>query len=96
MEYKEGYKKRVNAFHYLWLGNVLVFRRFLGGHIDNKVCTVAFQVLSDGSSMEHVYDKGLVLPLENNGQISLPGGILEKKFLSGKSRHECLIAVFSA
>lgn len=69
---------------------------FWGGRIDNKVCTAAFQVLSDGSCMEQVYDKGQVLPLENNDQISLPDGILEKKILSGKSRHECLIAVFSA
>lgn len=29
--------------------------------------------------MEQVYDKGFVLPLENNDQSSLPGGILEKK-----------------
>lgn len=89
-------KNRVNAFHYLQLGNVLVFKRFLGGNIDNKVCTAAFQVLSDGSCIEQVYDKGLVLPLENNDQISLPGGILGKNILSGKSRHECLTAVFSA
>lgn len=89
-------KNRVNAFHHLWLGNVLAFRRFLGGHIDNKVCTAAFQVLSDGTSMEQVYDKGLVLPLGNNDQINFPGGILEKKLLSGKSRHEYIIAIFSA
>lgn len=52
---------------------------FWGGHIDNKVCTAAFQVLSDGSCVEQVYDKRHVLPLENNDQIRLPGGILGKK-----------------
>lgn len=45
-------KNRVSAFHYLWLGNVLVFQRFLGGHIDNKVGTAAFRVLSEGSCMK--------------------------------------------
>lgn len=78
MGYKEDSEEQSKCISLFVVGKCSCFSEvFLGGHIGNKVCTAAFQVLSDGSCMEQVYDKALVLPLENNDQISLPGGILE-------------------